>query len=74
MGKAVWLDGPGAGKVSYKSIARRHGIKISVPGIHVLAQVERESEAVYARRCVFEQTTSELLRSRSDSEASAAER
>lgn len=75
MGKAVWLDGPGAGKVSYKSIARRHEIKISVPGIHhVLAQVERESEAVYAWRCFFEQTTSALLRSRLDSEASAAER
>ena len=75
MGKAVWLDGPGAGKVGYKSLVRRHEIKISVPGIHhVRAQVERESEAGLPWRCFFEHTTSALLRLRSDSEASAAER
>jgi NTE family protein len=50
----------------YKSIAERHGIRISARRVrHVLDQVEREPESTSAWRRVLEQTTSVLLRQQS---------
>jgi predicted acylesterase/phospholipase RssA len=47
----------------YKSIAERHGIKISARRVrHVLDQVERDEEKLSAWRRVLEQTTGALLR------------
>jgi NTE family protein len=62
----------------YKSIAERHGIKISARRVrHVLDQVERDEEKVAAWRRVLEQTTGALLRSgprpAPEAEAEAAE-
>ena len=61
----------------YKSIAERHGIKISARRVrHVLNQVEREREEQSAWRRVLEQTTAALLRSSPDGgtdESQAAE-
>ena len=48
----------------YKSIAERHGIRISARRVrHVLDQVERDEEKLSAWRRVLEQTTGALLRS-----------
>ena len=48
----------------YKTIAERHGIRISARRVrHVLDQVDREREKQSAWRRVLEQTTSVLLRS-----------
>src|ERR671924_354909 len=47
----------------YKSIAERHGIKISARRVrHVLEQVEKEEEKLSAWRRILEQTTAALLR------------
>jgi NTE family protein len=55
----------------YKSISERHGIEISARRVrHVLDQVQREEETQSAWRRILEQTTSALLRTQRQDDAS----